>query len=231
MKELDLHPAGSRKGNIKGARPPVLPPGPALGLGLEMKEMDPHPPGSRKDNMKGARPPWVFPTPRTSALHAAFPVCGRSARSTRVLCIGHGARCARPAAWDRVRRAPLSRPHARRQLQCVARLHPPLAAAGRAAPPRVPGAGAAVRAGDGCACSHPPQRRRRRRGCAQGLLAGRAQRRGRSGLRGSVPLGPGNKPQEAQSCSRARSGRLHGRDHGHQLSARTRSRCALLRPR
>jgi hypothetical protein len=29
MKELDLHPAGSRKGNIKGARPPAsFPPHP-----------------------------------------------------------------------------------------------------------------------------------------------------------------------------------------------------------
>ncbi len=28
MKELDLHPAGSRKGNIKGARPPARLPAP-----------------------------------------------------------------------------------------------------------------------------------------------------------------------------------------------------------
>jgi len=69
----------------------------------------------------------------------------------------------------------------------------------------------------GQARGHPPRRRRRRRGCARGVfMAGRAQRRGRSGLRGSMSWEPRTEPgkrREAREGQRltAWSGRLHGR--------------------
>jgi hypothetical protein len=60
----------------------------------------------------------------------------------------------------------------------------------------------ALGVGGGQARGHPPRRRRRRRGCARGVfMAGRAQRRGRSGLRGSVSWGPRTEPGKPRKDS------------------------------
>jgi len=71
----------------------------------------------------------------------------------------------------------------------------------------VPGAGAAVRAGHGGARGHPPQRRRRRRGCARGFLAALRVKgawcRGRPGSRSSTSA--------AAPSARVRARGFHGR--------------------